>query len=117
MFYHTNLIKLDVLGLLRQSNEGGATDYNNWYFERGYLTGLFFIFNQFHQLKQATKRLQGVPPHGFFSSPASLQNQSQLLLVLQKKKALPEGGQQINSKNESDQDQVIIFRWNGYRTQ
>ena len=43
--------------------------------------------------------LQVVPPRGFFVPlPGSLQNQSQILLMLQENKALPEGGQRLNSK-------------------
>ena len=39
--YHTNLIKLADLGLLRQSNEGGTTEDNNRNFARGYPTEIF----------------------------------------------------------------------------
>ena len=69
-------------------------------------------------MKQTTKILQGVPPRSsFFSMSRSLQNQGQLLLVLQKNKALPEGSRQLNSQNDTDQDQVLIRRRNGYPTQ
>ena len=39
--YHTNLIQLAALGLLRQSNEGGATEDNNRNFARGSPTEIF----------------------------------------------------------------------------
>ena len=44
MSYHTNLTKLAALGLLRQSNEGGATEDNNQKISRGSPTDLFFIY-------------------------------------------------------------------------
>ena len=46
----------------------------------------------------------------FFPLPGSLQNQIHILLVLQKIKALPEGGQQLNSKYNTDQGRVLIHR-------
>ena len=116
MFYHTNLIKLSALGILRKSTKVGATKYNNRNFARGSPTELFLISNQFRQLKQTTKILQGVHPHSFFSLPGQLQNQGQILIVLKKIKALPEGGQQLNYNNNKDQDRVLIRRQTGYRT-
>ena len=65
-FYHTSLIKLAPLGLLRQSNEGDATEDNNRNFGRGYPTELFLIFNQFHRLKRTTKFFRGFPHVAFF---------------------------------------------------
>ena len=41
MSYHSNLIKLAALGLLRKSNKGGATEDNEKGFVRGYPTELF----------------------------------------------------------------------------
>ena len=77
MFYLKNLIKLAALGLLRQSNEGGATEDNNRDFSRGSPTEFFFIFNKFHHLKQTINILQGVTPRSLFFSLRSLQNQIQ----------------------------------------
>ena len=68
-------------------------------------------------MKRTTKILQGVPPRSFFSTPVSLQNQSQLLIVQQKNKTLPEGGQQLNTKNDTDKDRVLIHSQVEYRTQ
>ena len=116
-FYNTDLIKLSAIGLLWQSREGGASEDNNQNFARSYLTEISLIFNHFHQLKQKTKMLQRVPPRSFFSPSGSLQNQSEILIGLKKNKALPEGGQQLNPKNDIDQDQVIIRRWTRYFTQ
>ena len=44
------------------------------------------------------KLLQGVPQCRSFSPPGSLQNQSHISIVTKKNKALPDGGQQLNSK-------------------
>ena len=58
------------------------------------------------------QNFQGVTPRSpIFSPPGSLQNQIQLLLVLQKIKVLPEGGQRL----DIDQDWVLICRRIGYR--
>ena len=46
----------------------------------------------------------------FFSPPGQIQNQIQLLLVLQKIKALPKVGQQLYSKNGTAQVRVLIMR-------
>ena len=96
------MIKLAALSILKQSNKGGATEDNNQNFSRGSPTDFFQIFNQFRQLKQTTKILQEVTPSSIFSPTTVLQNQSQLLLVLKKKKALPEGGQELNYKYGTD---------------
>ena len=40
--YHTNLTKLDALGLLSKPNKGGATKDNNQNFARGSPTEIFF---------------------------------------------------------------------------
>ena len=40
-----------------------------------------------------------------------------ILISLQEIKALPEGGQRINSNNDTYQDQAPIFRGAGYRNQ
>ena len=45
--YHTNLIQLSSLGLLRKSNKGGSTEDKNRNFAMGSPTELFFIFNLF----------------------------------------------------------------------
>ena len=55
-----------------------------------------------------SKGLPHVAP--FFSPPGSLQNHSHILLVLQKIKALPEGVQRLNFKNDTDQGRVLIHR-------
>ena len=39
-----------------------------------------------------------------FYPPGPLHNQIQILFVLQKNQALPEGGQRLNYKNDTDQD-------------
>ena len=95
---------------------GNPTEHNARNFSRGYLTEIFSIFNQFHQLNRETKILQGVPPRTFFSLFGSLQNQSQILIVRKKNKALPEGGQKLDSKKDTGQDRVIIRSRVGYRT-
>ena len=46
-YYHTNLIKLAAVGLLRQSNKDGATEYNNRNFARGSPTELFLYLISF----------------------------------------------------------------------
>ena len=43
--YHTNLIQFSAPVRLSQSNKGGATEYNNRNFARGYPTELFLIFS------------------------------------------------------------------------
>ena len=91
------------------------TEDDNRNFARGYLTELFFIFNQFLQLKQTTKHLQGVPPRRFFSARFTPESESDFNSA-GTNKALPEGGKQLNSKNDTDQDRVIIRRRTGYRT-
>ena len=55
-------------------------------------------------------------PRSFFFTSRSLQNQSQILIVLQTNKALPDEGQQLNYKFDTDQDRVLIMRLTGYRT-
>ena len=96
---------------------GNPTEDDKRNFARGYLIDLFFILNQFHQLNRATKILQGVTLRNFFSPPGSLKNQSQILMVLQKNKALREGGHQLNSNNDTYQDRILICSRAGYWTQ
>ena len=116
--YHTNLIKLTALGLLMQSNKVGATEDNNRTFARVspnelflYLTSLVCVvlvpLTEANNQNLARGFLTQI---SFFSPPGSLQNQNQLLLVLQKIKAMPEGGQQLNSKNDTDQGRVLVRR-------
>ena len=93
------------------------TEYNNRKFSRDSLTELFFIVNKFHQLRQTTRILQVVTPRTFFSLPGSLQNQSKLLILQQKNKALPKGDQRLNSNNGKDQDRVLIHSRVGYQIQ
>ena len=96
---------------------GNPAEDNNRNFARGSLAKLFFIFNHFNQIKQTTKILKWVPPRSLFFSPTgSLQNQSQSLIVLQKNKALSEGGQQLNYNKDTDQYRVLICSQVGYPT-
>ena len=87
---------------------GFPTEDNKRNFARGSLTELFFVFNQFHQMNRTTTIFQGINPRRFFSLPRSLHNQGQLLILQQKNKALPEGGQRLNSKNDTNQDRVYF---------
>ena len=118
LFYHTNLTKLAALGLLRKSNEGGATEDNDRNFARGSPTELFLYLISLVgvvsvPLTEDNKQnfARGSPTYlSYFSPPGSLHNHSQLLLVLQKIRTLTEGGQQLNSKNDTDKGRVLICR-------
>ena len=59
---------------------------------------------------------RGSPTQLFFLF-GSIQNQTQILIVQQKNKLLPDEGQQLNYKYNTDQGRFIILRQIGYRTQ
>ena len=99
-----------------KSNEGGATEDNNLNFARGFLNDIFFNSQSVSPTEANNQNFAWGSPTWIYFSAQFLQNQIQVLLVLQKNKALPEGGQQPNSKYETDQDQVLIIRGTGYRT-
>ena len=109
---------LAALGLLRQSNKGGTTEDNNRNFARGYPTELFFIFILFGWLGISSTNWIKQPEFCkglihvalfFLSSRLTPESESDLL-VLQKIKALLEGGQRIRSKYDTEQVQVLICR-------
>ena len=109
--YHTNLIQFAALVLLRKSNEGGATEDNNCDFLRGSPTELFLYLISLvdmvsFPLAEGNNRnsARGSPHQALFFFFSTL------LIVLQKIKALPEGGQQLNSKYAIAQGQVLILR-------
>ena len=70
---------------------------------------IFFIFNQFYQLKRRTKILQGATPCRFFSVRVTPEPDSAFNCA-KKNKVIPAEGQQINSKYYTDQDRVLILR-------
>ena len=74
-----------ALGLPRKSNEGVTTEDNNQNFARGSLTDIFLYLISFTNWSKQPKFCKGCPHVAFFSPSGSLQNQSQLLIVLQKK--------------------------------
>ena len=94
---------------LSNKNEG-----NSCYFERGSLTEPCFI-NLFNQLKGATKLLLGVPPRSlffFFDSRIRIIKE----YAAETYKVLTAECQKLNSRNDTDQGQLIFRGRGGYRS-
>ena len=92
---------------------GNPSEDNNCNFARGSPTELLLYSISFTNWRKQPKLFKGFPHVDFFGS---IQNQSQILIMLQKNKALPEGGQRLNYKYDTEQERVLICRRTRYRT-
>ena len=138
-----NISKLPLLASLGNPSEDNNCNYErgsptelfkysisftNWSDERKYCKGFPHVAfyppsrslqnqSQFHQLKYATKILQGVNPRSLFSPIRVIPESESEFNCAAKNKGLLAEGQQLNSKYDTYQDQVLILRRTGYRTQ
>ena len=118
MPYHTSLIKLVALGILRKSSEGGGTEENERNFARVSPTEFFLYLISLVDvvsvpLTEANNQnlARGSPRSSLnFLRPAHSRIRVRFYSCCKKIKALPEGGQRLNSKNYTDQGRVIICR-------
>ena len=97
---------------------GNPTEDNNRNFARGSLADIFFNIESVSPTEASNQKIsRGSSDIAYLSSTRLTPESESYFISAAKNKALPEGGQQLDHNNATDQDRVLICSRVGYRTQ